>query len=93
MEVKLILVVLVLVVVVAAGCAGKAGSLQVDARSNAPALDRGEGIEEITEGMVKLENYGPAPELNNTVWLNTDKPLRLAKLRGQVVLLDMWTFG
>ena len=40
-----------------------------------------------------LVNYGPAPELTNTVWLNTVRPLRLAELRGQVVLIDMWTFG
>lgn len=39
-----------------------------------------------------LPNLGPAPELVNEVWLNTDTPLRLADLRGQVVLLDMWTF-
>jgi thiol-disulfide isomerase/thioredoxin len=39
-----------------------------------------------------LEDYGPAPELKNEVWLNTDAPLRLADLRGQVVLLEMWTF-
>jgi hypothetical protein len=40
-----------------------------------------------------LKNLGPAPELANEVWLNTDSPLRLADLRGQVVLIDMWTFG
>lgn len=40
-----------------------------------------------------LANLGPAPELNNEVWLNTDKPLLLADLRGKVVLLEMWTFG
>lgn len=40
-----------------------------------------------------LENQGPAPELTNETWINTDQPLHLADLRGQVVLLDMWTFG
>lgn len=40
-----------------------------------------------------LNNYGAAPELTNDVWLNTESPLRLADLRGKVVLLDFWTFG
>ena len=40
-----------------------------------------------------LPDLGAAPELNNEVWLNTDQPLRLADLRGKVVLIDMWTFG
>jgi thiol-disulfide isomerase/thioredoxin len=35
---------------------------------------------------------GPAPEIANQVWINTDKPLRLADLKGKVVLLEMWTF-
>ncbi len=39
-----------------------------------------------------LPDLGPAPELTNTVWLNSDHALRLADLRGQVVALDMWTF-
>jgi thiol-disulfide isomerase/thioredoxin len=39
-----------------------------------------------------LNDLGPAPELHNTVWLNTAGPLTLAGLRGQVVLLNMWTF-
>jgi thiol-disulfide isomerase/thioredoxin len=39
-----------------------------------------------------LPDLGTAPELTNEVWLNTDRPLRLADLRGKVVLLDMWTF-
>lgn len=39
-----------------------------------------------------LPDLGPAPELTNTTWLNVDAPLRLANLRGKVVLLDMWTF-
>lgn len=40
-----------------------------------------------------LPDLGAAPELNNAVWLNTNRPLRLAGLRGKVVLIDMWTFG
>ena len=35
-----------------------------------------------------------APELEGgRGWLNTDRPLRLAGLRGKVVLLDFWTYG
>lgn len=41
----------------------------------------------------RLKDYGPAPELTNTVWLNTAAPLRLADLRGKVVAIEMWTFG
>lgn len=42
---------------------------------------------------IDLSDLGEAPELVNEVWLNTDQPLRLADLRGSVVLLEMWTFG
>jgi len=44
-------------------------------------------------GLSALPDLGAAPELTNQTWLNVDAPLRLAKLRGKVVLLDMWTFG
>jgi len=47
----------------------------------------------LNEQSMDLPNLGPAPELLNTVWLNTPAPLRLADLRGKVVLIDMWTFG
>ena len=40
-----------------------------------------------------LPDLGPAPELQNEIWLNVDRPLRLSELRGKVVLLEMWTFG
>lgn len=42
---------------------------------------------------IQLPDLGPAPELTNDIWLNVDEPLRLADLRGRVVLLEMWTFG
>jgi thiol-disulfide isomerase/thioredoxin len=42
--------------------------------------------------MASYPDLGLAPELENTVWLNTDQPLRLKNLRGKVVLLEMWTF-
>ena len=50
------------------------------------------GDDEMVLGTSELPNLGQAPELTNTVWLNTDQPLRLADLRGKVVLLEMWTF-
>ena len=35
-----------------------------------------------------------APELaGGRGWLNTERPLSLAALRGKVVLLDFWTYG
>jgi thiol-disulfide isomerase/thioredoxin len=40
-----------------------------------------------------LPDLGLAPELTNETWLNVDAPLRLADLRGKVVIVEMWTFG
>ena len=34
-----------------------------------------------------------APEFpEGLAWVNTDRPLRLAELRGKVILRDFWTF-
>lgn len=43
---------------------------------------------------VKAQGKVRAPELTGArSWLNTDKPLSIAGLRGKVVLLDFWTYG
>jgi thiol-disulfide isomerase/thioredoxin len=49
-------------------------------------------MSETSTPALDLADLGPAPELRNDVWLNSD-PLRLVDLRGKVVLLEFWTFG
>lgn len=39
-----------------------------------------------------LPSLGAASELQNEVWFNSD-PLRLADLRGKVVMVEFWTYG
>lgn len=43
--------------------------------------------------LTAMPDLGPAPQIDNQVWLNTDRPLRLAELRGKVVLVEFWTYG
>ena len=63
------------------GCAPKSGDTQLQSQdSTMPKL-------------TSLPDLGPAPELINTTWLNVESPLRIADLRGKVVLVEMWTFG
>ncbi|HLF75513.1 MAG TPA: hypothetical protein VI524_14245 [Anaerolineales bacterium] len=52
-----------------------------------------EQAESAMQKTASLPDLGPAPELTNEIWLNVDSPLRLADLRGKVVLIEMWTFG
>jgi len=61
------------------GCASQTGKVQ-------PAMSPG-------PKPAPLPDLGAAPELTNDTWLNADAPLRLADLRGRVVIVEMWTFG
>ncbi len=65
----------------AAACAGGGDGVEPAAVSVAlPAPD--------------LPDLGPAPDFGNDVWLNIEgRRLRLADLRGKVVLVEFWTFG
>jgi hypothetical protein len=39
-----------------------------------------------------LKNQGVAPELTNDTWINSE-PMQLADLRGNVVIVEFWTYG
>lgn len=58
-----------------------------------PAADAGTANGQVQPVRSDLPDLGPAPEIANTIWINSDRPLRLAELEGKVVLIDMWTFG
>ena len=53
-----------------------------------------EGQKGVDDVSTRSQGRVRAPELEGgRGWLNTDRPLSIAALRGKVVLLDFWTYG
>src|SRR2546430_10861947 len=50
------------------------------------------GVTAALRPAVRSTAAAPAPELTNASWLNADRPLRLAEVRGRVVLPNFWVF-
>ena len=72
------------------------GSIPTQEGENAPSpidLSTPEPLPATAVPQITLPDLGPAPDIRNEVWLNTDQPLNLAALRGRVVLVEFWTFG
>ena len=66
------------------------GVAREEQRSKTKDLVAEKGLEMPVQERARIR----APELTgDRGWLNTDKPLSLAALKGKVVLLDFWTYG
>lgn len=66
------------------------GFAREEQRSKTKDLVAEKGLEMPVQERARIR----APELTgDRGWLNTDKPLSLAALKGKVVLLDFWTYG
>jgi thiol-disulfide isomerase/thioredoxin len=65
---------------------------EADVQTRPPASTSPPVTPEQPAAPLNLPDLGPAPELENQVWLNTDHPLRIQDLGGKVILLEMWTF-
>ena len=97
MHLKWILVALTLTMSFAlTGCAAPLAELaeevataSVDAAANADAEPESQAE---AQPALNLPSQGPAPELTNEVWINSE-PLRLEDLRGKVAIVEFWTYG
>ena len=74
-----------------AGASDRAQGQTATVEESGGALVPGPTAEQL-ELLAKLRPQGEAPELLNEVWLNSE-PLKLADLRGNVVLVEFWTYG
>jgi hypothetical protein len=52
----------------------------------------GQSVPHARPAAAQFQNQAGLPDIDGGIaWLNSDKELRLADLRGRVVLLDFWT--
>ncbi|MBV7338670.1 hypothetical protein KFU94_62725 [Chloroflexi bacterium TSY] len=88
------------VLLIAAGCAVSVpgtvpGAVQMtdeeQAAIQAEAAEKGITVEQALI-LAQLDNQGTPPELTNETWFNSE-PLQLADLRGNVVIVEFWTYG
>ncbi len=86
---------IVILILVLAGCSNFANDplTQGGRGSSSEIQDSTDNLEAQQTVQIVLQDYGMAPELSNDVWINSERPLRLADLRGKVVLIEMWTYG
>jgi thiol-disulfide isomerase/thioredoxin len=64
-------------------------------RANEPvvsAVGAAKVADSAEELLIPAKNAQPAPEFSKGEWINS-APLNLAEMRGQVVVVDFWTFG
>jgi MarR-like DNA-binding transcriptional regulator SgrR of sgrS sRNA len=95
---KYVIAVVCTLLVVATGCTvsrESAGQQDITLATKEPeAMVEQSSLEsEESDLMINLPDLGPAPDITNEVWLNSDTALNLEAVRGRVVLLEFWTFG
>lgn len=69
----------------------EAKSVTVEPAADAQTTETGPTAAQM-QILSSLPNHGPAPELLNDTFLNSDV-LTLAELRGKVVIVEFWTYG
>ena len=74
----------------------KTPTVTLEAEGEEVPLEKAQAERRPTEEQLRLlaslGSYGPAPDLHNEVWLNSE-PVSLEDLRGKVVMVEFWTFG
>jgi DNA-binding beta-propeller fold protein YncE len=97
---RIAVLIVILIVTLTACSSGRNGGPEIEpelpAATVQPRPTSDEEGEEIVEDAPQESFAGdlPAPEFPVGLdWLNTDRPLTMAQLKGKVVLLDFWTYG